>query len=50
MIFNLGLEKRANLKLPALLLALEIGGRENELLVRSEKEVLRLSFKPPEFL
>ena len=49
-LFNLGLQKRPPFKLPTPLLALETGGRENELLTRSVKEVFRLSFNPPEIL
>ena len=49
-VFNLTSKHREVLALPASVLALETGDGENELLVRSEREVLKLRFDPLELL
>ena len=50
MIIDLNSGKKVKIELPATLLALETGDQTNELLGRTELEVLKLQFDPPQLL
>ena len=50
LIIDLSSGKKEKIELPATLLALETGDGENELLARSEREVLKFQFDPPKLV
>ena len=50
LIIDLSSGKKVKIELPATLLALETGDHTNELLGRTELEVLKLQFDPPQLL
>ena len=50
LIIDLSSGKKVKIELPATLLALETGDQTNELLGRTELEVLKLQFDPPQLL